>query len=128
MVLLLALNWLIARQLFEPIRAITSQGEHAFETRQRRLTQLPLLTARGVGILAFVVSVVPAVDAALGRYHRPAAVQPTIADFITPCLVLTVFYFTYTYFVVSDYLAGLCTFIFRALRPRTSACSSAATR
>ena len=40
------------------------------------------------------------------------SVQPTIADFITICIVLPVFYFTYTYFVVSDYLASLCTFIF----------------
>jgi class 3 adenylate cyclase len=39
--------------------------------------------------------------------------KPTIADFITTCIVLTVFYFTYTYFVVSDYLMGLCDFIFR---------------
>ena len=30
------------------------------------------------------------------------------------CIVLPVFYFTYTYFVVSDYLASLCTFIFGA--------------
>ena len=27
--------------------------------------------------------------------------------------MLTVFYFTYTYFVVSDYSIGLCDFIFR---------------
>ena len=37
---------------------------------------------------------------------------PTIADYIVTDLVLMVFYFTYTYFVVSDYLATLCTFIF----------------
>jgi class 3 adenylate cyclase len=36
----------------------------------------------------------------------------TIADFIAVCLLLPVYYFTYTYFVISDYLAGLCTFIF----------------
>ena len=39
--------------------------------------------------------------------------QPTIAQVITLCIVLPVFFFTYTYFVISDYLAGLCTFIFR---------------
>ena len=39
--------------------------------------------------------------------------RPTIAQVITLCIVLPVFYFTYTYFVISDYLAGLCTFIFR---------------
>mgnify|MGYP003694472113 CR=1 FL=1 len=42
--------------------------------------------------------------------HRPA--EPTIADFIDALLVLPIFYFTYTYFVISDYLAGLCAFIF----------------
>ena len=39
--------------------------------------------------------------------------QPTIAQVITLCIVLPVFYFTYTYFVISDYLAELCAFIFR---------------
>jgi class 3 adenylate cyclase len=36
----------------------------------------------------------------------------TIADYIAVCLLVPVYYFTYTYFVVSDYLANLCTFIF----------------
>ena len=39
--------------------------------------------------------------------------RPTIAQVITLCIVLPVFFFTYTYFVISDYLAELCTFIFR---------------
>ena len=42
-------------------------------------------------------------------------------------LVLPVFYFTYTYFVISDYLANLCIFIFGATA-RTSASSSAVIR
>ena len=44
----------------------------------------------------------------VGRHHAAA---PNIADFVAH-LVLPVFYFTFTYFVVSDYLATLCTFIF----------------
>ncbi|MDP3162183.1 MAG: adenylate/guanylate cyclase domain-containing protein, partial [Reyranella sp.] len=39
--------------------------------------------------------------------------KPTIGDLVVGLVVLTVFYFSYTYFVVSDYLASLCTFIFR---------------
>ncbi|MEA2816226.1 MAG: hypothetical protein QOI93_3923, partial [Rhodospirillaceae bacterium] len=111
-VLLLGINWLLARWLFEPIRQYL-EGRASFESAERRLTQLPLLTARGVAVLAFAVSAF--------RLSTPFWVdstvlllsKPTIADLITTCIVLTVFYFTYTYFVVSDYLMGLCDFIFR---------------
>src|SRR5204863_9168306 len=44
--------------------------------------------------------------------HVLHKIQPTIADFITLSIVIPIFYFTYTYFVVSDYLARLCSFIF----------------
>ena len=47
-------NWLIARRLFEPIRRYLN-GDVTFADIQRRLTQLPLLTARYVGLLAMVV-------------------------------------------------------------------------
>jgi class 3 adenylate cyclase len=111
-VLLLGVNWLLARWLFEPIRHYL-EGRASFESVERRLTQLPLLTARSVAVLAFLVSAF--------RLSTPFWVdstvlllsKPTIADFATTCVVLTVFYFTYTYFVVSDYLMGLCNFIFR---------------
>jgi class 3 adenylate cyclase len=111
-VLLLGVNWLLARWLFEPIRHYL-EGRASFESAERRLTQLPLLTARGVAVLAFLVSAfrlsIPFwVDSTV-----PLLSKPTIADFATTCVVLTVFYFTYTYFVVSDYLMGLCDFIFR---------------
>jgi len=110
--LLLGVNWLLARWLFEPVRHYL-EGRASFESIERRLTQLPLLTARGVAVLAFLVSAF--------RLSTPfwidspilLAAKPTIADFVTTCIVLTVFYFTYTYFVVSDYLMGLCGFIFR---------------
>ncbi len=110
-VLLLGVNWLLARWLFEPIRHFL-EGRASFESAERRLTQLPLLTARSVAVLAFLVSAF--------RLSTPfwvdstvlQLVKPTIADFITTCVVLTVFYFTYTYFVVSDYLMRLCDFVF----------------
>jgi class 3 adenylate cyclase len=112
LVLMLGVNWLIARWLFEPIRHFL-EGRASFESAERRLTQLPLLTARSVAILAFLVS---AFRLSTPFWVDPAIVElpiPTIADFVTTCIVLTVFYFTYTYFVVSDYLMGLCGFIFR---------------
>jgi class 3 adenylate cyclase len=109
--LLLGANWLIARWLFEPIRRYLG-GEIPFEDIQRRLTQLPLRTAQCVAVLAFIVTAFKNSTPWWG--HPPVTLPaPTIADFITVCIVLTVFYFTYTYFVVSDYLAQLCTFIFR---------------
>ncbi len=37
---------------------------------------------------------------------------PSIADYIAVCLLVPIYYFTYTYFIVSDYLADLCTVIF----------------
>jgi len=110
-VLMLGANWLIARRLFEPIRLFL-EGRASFESAERRLTQLPLLTARYVAILAFVTS---AFRLSTAYWVDPAVVElpkPTIADFVTTCVILTVFFFTYTYFVVSDYLTELCGFIF----------------
>ena len=111
-VLLLGANWLIARRLFEPIRRFLA-GEIAFEDIQRRLTQLPLLTAQWVAVLALVVTAFRTSTPWWAPYASAALPVPTITDFVTVCVVLTAFYFTFTYFVVSDYLAQLCTFIFR---------------
>jgi class 3 adenylate cyclase len=79
---------------------------------QRRLTQLPLLTARYVGLLAVVVIAFRGSTPWWADLPNAEAIRPTIADFIAVNVVLPVFYFTYTYFVVSDYLARLCSFIF----------------
>lgn len=110
-VLLLGANWLIARQLFEPIRRFLA-GELPFDAIQRRLTQLPLLTARYVGLLAIVVIVFRNSTPWWVDDHVMHEIRPTIADFIALVFIIPIFYFTFTYFVVSDYLASLCTFIF----------------
>lgn len=110
-VLLLAANWLIARHLFEPIRRFLT-GELPFEQVQRRLTQLPLLTARTVGLMALVIIAFRNSTPFWVESHVLFDFRPTVADFIAVCIIIPAFYFTYTYFVVSDYLAGLCTFIF----------------
>jgi class 3 adenylate cyclase len=112
LVLLLGANGLVARRLFEPIHRFL-RGEAAFEEIERRLTQLPLLTARWVAVFGFVLY---AWRGSLAWWLPPAEAVglqgQTIADFIAVCLLVPVYYFTYTYFVVSDHLANLCTFIF----------------
>jgi class 3 adenylate cyclase len=111
-VLLLGANWLIARWMFEPIRRYL-EGRIPFEDIQRRLTQLPLLTARTVAGLALVATVFrTSLPWWLESSNVALLQKPAIADYIATCVVLTVFYFTYTYFVVSDYLTNLCNFIF----------------
>ena len=110
-VFLLAINWLISRWLYQPIQAFL-EGKLPFAAIQRRLTQLPLLSARTTGILALLVwAYRMSTPWWLGPTDPPLLV-PSIADFIVTLAVLTIFYFTYAYFVVSDYLARLCTFIF----------------
>lgn len=110
-VLLLGGNWLIARQLFEPIRRFLA-GELPFEQVQRRLTQLPLLTARYVGLIALVIIAFRNSTPFWIESHVLFDFRPTAADFVALCVIIPAFYFTYTYFVTSDYLASLCTFIF----------------
>jgi class 3 adenylate cyclase len=107
-ILLLAFNWAISSRLFAPIQDYL-QGKVPFDSIQRRLTQLPILSAARVGIMAFVVW---SFRLSTPWWAETSQEPPTIADYIVADLVLTVFYFTYTYFVVSDYLATLCTFIF----------------
>ena len=108
--LLLVVNWLYDRYLFEPIRHFL-EGRIPFEDIQRRLTQLPLLSAQATAVLAFLLW---AFRFSVPFWVDPSIIlaKPTLADFVVGLAVLTIFYFTYTYFVVSDYLAGLCTFIF----------------
>ncbi|HEY6981633.1 adenylate/guanylate cyclase domain-containing protein [Reyranella sp.] len=110
-VLLLGINWLLARRLFEPINRFL-QGAATFNDTERRLTQLPLLTARWAALFAFILYAFRNSISWWLPSPTPGLQGQTIADYITVCLVLPVFYFTYTYFVVSDYLARLCSFIF----------------
>jgi class 3 adenylate cyclase len=107
---LLGVNWLVVRSIIEPIRRYL-RGDLPFDDIQRRLTQLPLLTARTTAILAFATWAFRfSVPWWLGASE--GIPKPGVADLIVGLGVLTIFYFTYTYFVVSDYLATLCTFIF----------------
>jgi class 3 adenylate cyclase len=113
LVLLLGVNYFVSSRRFAPIERYL-KGAASFEDTQRRITQLPLLTARYVAILVLIATLFR-----LGSTYfltdpdLTGVPRPTIAQVATLCVVLPVFYFTYTYFVISDYLADLCTFIFR---------------
>ena len=89
--LFLVANWLIARRLFEPIRRFLA-GEVSFEAAERRLTQLPLLTARWVGLFSLIVNayrnslvwwLLPVPEEGLPPGVGLGLLPPTIADFIT---------------------------------------------
>ena len=111
--LLGGVNYLLARRLFVPIDRFL-RGEASFDDTQRRITQLPILTAQRVGVLVLVLTIFRLSYTYFFTDPSVTGVpQPTIAQVITLCIVMPVFYFTYTYFVISDYLAGLCAFIFR---------------
>ena len=111
-ILLGGVNYLLARRLFAPIERYL-KGEAKFEDIQRRLTQLPILTAQRVGVLMLVLTVFRLTATYVFTDPGMTGVpQPTVAQVITLCIIFPVFFFTYTYFVISDYLAGLCTFIF----------------
>lgn len=111
-VLLGGVNYLLARRLFAPIERYL-KGEATFDDIQRRLTQLPILTAQRVGVLMLVLTVFRLTATYVFTDPGMTGVpQPTIAQVISLCIIFPVFFFTYTYFVISDYLARLCTFIF----------------
>ena len=113
-IFLLAVNWTVSHWLFRPIDDYLA-GRLPFAAIQRRLTQLPLLTARAVGLLTLVIwsfrlSLPWWIDVPEGT--GVLLLKPTIADFGVTLVALAVLYFTFTYFAVSDYLATLCNFIF----------------
>ena len=101
--------YLLARRLFVPIDRYLV-GATSFEETQRRITQLPLLTAQSVGAVALLLTVF---RLSLSYFSGADLPRPTIAHFIVLCVIFPVFYFTYTYFIVSDYLSRICAFIFR---------------
>ncbi|MBX9946869.1 MAG: HAMP domain-containing protein [Reyranella sp.] len=110
-VLMLGANVLLAHWLFRPIDRFL-RGDATYDSAQRRITQLPLLSACAVAALEIPLTVYRLtaplwLDAAASLPQSPAA------DAISTTVILIVFYFTYAYFVISDYISKLCAFIFR---------------
>jgi class 3 adenylate cyclase len=111
--LLLGVNLFLSWRRYQPIQRFL-EGRASFEDTQRRLTQLPILTAQHMALLVLALTLFRLTYTWVFTDPSVTGVpRPTIADVIALCIILPVFYFTYTYFVISDYLAGLCTFIFR---------------
>ena len=77
----------LARRLFEPIRRYLN-GEVAFADIQRRLTQLPLLTARYVALLAVAVIGFRTSTPWWVESHVMFNLRPTIPDFIAVLVIL----------------------------------------
>jgi class 3 adenylate cyclase len=105
-------NYFLASRLFSPILSYL-EGHVTFEETQRRITQLPLLTARNVLILMAIVTIFRLGSNYLVNDPAGDIPVPSLSDVLTLCVILPVFHFTYTYFVISDYLGNLCDFIFR---------------
>jgi class 3 adenylate cyclase len=111
--LLLGVNYLVCRPLFVAIEEYLS-GRRPFEEVERRITQLPLLTSLRVAFLALVmVGFRTLAPFLLPDPSLPALPTQTLVDALALCVLLPLFHFTYTYFVISDYLGDLCGFIFR---------------
>ena len=110
-VLMLGANMLYALWLFRPIDRFL-RGEATFDATQRRITQLPLLSACGIAVLELALT---AFRLTTSLWLDVAASLPRSAliDVVVTTLVLMVFYFTYAYFVISDYITKLCAFVFR---------------
>ncbi|HJQ55626.1 MAG TPA: adenylate/guanylate cyclase domain-containing protein, partial [Vineibacter sp.] len=109
---LLLLNLVLARFTFAPIDRFL-RGEGRFEDIERRLTQLPILSARNVGLLVLPLWIFRLYLPWFLPQESLHLAWPPLADGITTIVVITFFFFTYTYFLLSDYLAKLCAFLFR---------------
>ncbi|WP_425066685.1 adenylate/guanylate cyclase domain-containing protein [Reyranella sp.] len=111
--LLLGVNALVNRRLFVPIEEYLA-GRRPFEEVERRITQLPVLTAARVALLALAMLGFRVTAPNLWPDETMRALpSQTLADTAALLVMLPLFYFTYVYFVISDYLGHLCGFIFK---------------
>lgn len=111
--LLLGVNALVCWRLFVPIEEYL-RGRRPFEDVERRITQLPILTASRVALLALAMVGFRVTAPYLWPDETVRALpSQTLADTVALLLMLPLFYFTYIYFVISDYLGDLCGFIFK---------------
>ncbi|MGE3904360.1 MAG: adenylate/guanylate cyclase domain-containing protein [Reyranellaceae bacterium] len=110
LIVLVGANLLLARWQFAPIARFLRTGEN-FSGIERRMTQLPLQSARNVAILTFLLLGFRIGSQALFGDGEQVG-TPTILDAVMTVLLEVVFFFVLVYFIVSDYLAGLGQFIF----------------
>jgi len=109
--MLLVANFLLARWQFAPIARFL-EGKSEFVDIERRMTQLPLQSARNV-----IIVTLPLLVFRLGSpFILPISANLpllTPLDAVTTVLVEVAFFFTLIYFLISDYLAGLARHIFQ---------------
>lgn len=105
-------NLALAWPLFRPIGRYLDGG-HDFGAIERSLTQLPLYSAVRVALLALPLMAFRMFAPFFLSHDSFPVLPPTIPDAIMTVLALVTFYFVYTYFLISDYLAGLGVFMFR---------------
>ena len=99
------------RYLFGPIARYLRTGQD-YAAIQRNLTQLPIRSAFGIALLSLPMIAYRLVSP---YFLSAAEVGPrtgTWLDTLLTTVVLMAFFFVFTYFVISDYLARLCEFIF----------------
>jgi class 3 adenylate cyclase len=102
----------LAHFLFRRIAAYLDTG-HDFAAIERNLTQLPLRSAIRVGALSLPLMAFRIfIPFFLPPEEFPVPL-PTILDAAATTAVLVIFYFVYTYFLITDYLASLGVFMFR---------------
>lgn len=109
---LLVVNLLLARTVFAPIDRFL-RGQSSFDDIQRPMTQLPIISARNVGLLMLPLWAFRIYAPWFLPAESDAFPWPPLADGIATIVIVTLFFFTYTYFLASDYLAKLCVFLFR---------------
>ncbi|MBM3557210.1 MAG: hypothetical protein FJX47_16840, partial [Alphaproteobacteria bacterium] len=115
LVLLLGVE-LAARRLFRPIQDFLD-GKIEFAAIERRLTQLPLLSAQVSGLLALplllfrIVAPLAFADVA-PPWFFPEVPHSTWLDAVLTVIVQTIFTFVFMYFLVSGYLETLCLHLF----------------
>lgn len=112
LIVLVGANLLLARWQFAPIARFLRTGED-FAGIERRMTQLPLQSARNVAVLTFLLLGFRIGSQALFGDGEQVG-TPTIFDAIATVLVEVAFFFVLVYFIISDYLAGLGRFIFES--------------
>lgn len=111
-VVLLVGMHLIARGLFRPIHRFLA-GEVAFPTIERRLTQLPLLSAVAAVAIYTPIILFRTVIPLIFDFEDAGLPAPTWVDALATLVVQTAFMFVVMYFLVSGYLEQLCNSLFQ---------------
>jgi len=113
LVVLLGGAMIMAHRLIRPIADYLFR-DGQFTDIQRRLTQLPLLSAQGYVLLYAPLMLFRVLLPKIGVQLDPLIPVATWADIIATLIIQVMFIFVFTYFMISGYLERLCSFLFRS--------------